>query len=367
MAKIELINLTKRFGDVTALNQIDIAVEDGELVALLGPSGCGKTTALRCIAGFEIPDEGEIRADGKLMNFLPPETRDVGMVFQNYALFPHMTVFDNVAYGLRARKTPQEEISKRVSEITDVVGLKGYDARYPRELSGGQQQRVAIARALVINPHLLLLDEPLANLDARLREEMRFYLKTLQRNVGITLIYVTHDQSEALVLADRIIVMFNGVIHQDSTPTDLYKKPKTWEVANFIGLINFLEGDIQARRGNLADVKTHFGMVTCQYFRVEGSGEATTVNVGIRPESIILERADTSSGHANALPGKIADKVYMGNVIEYRVDLGADRHFRVQANPTVDFSVGEACKVAFSCDDAWIVPGAEGLKRGCGR
>jgi len=359
MAKIEMLNLTKRFGEVMALNQIDITVEDGELVALLGPSGCGKTTTLRCIAGFEVPDEGEILADGKLMNFLPPEKRDVGMVFQNYALFPHMTVFDNVAYGVRMRKIPKNEVSKRVSKIMDVVGLKGYDARYPRELSGGQQQRVAIARALVINPHLLLLDEPLANLDAKLREEMRFYLKTLQRNVGITLIYVTHDQAEALVLADRIIVMFNGVIHQDGTPTEIYKKPQTWEVANFIGLINFLEGELTTRNDTLAQVKTPCGMITCKDFRVNSLGKATAVNVGIRPESITLERAQIASGLANTLAGKIEDKVYMGNIIQYRVGLDADCHFRVQANPVVDFSIGEDCQVVFSSDDAWIVPDAQ--------
>ena len=358
MAKIELLNLTKRFGEVLALDHIDITVEDGELVALLGPSGCGKTTTLRCIAGFETPDEGKILADGKLMNNLPPEKRDVGMVFQNYALFPHMTVYDNVAFGLRMRKIPEDDIKKKINQIMDVVGLKGFNQRYPRELSGGQQQRVAIARALVINPNLLLLDEPLANLDAKLREEMRFYLKTLQRNIGITLIYVTHDQSEALVLADRVIVMFEGRIHQDGSPTEIYKQPKTWNVANFIGLINFLDARFEKKEAELVTVSTQYGPINCHDFEQRSYPSAHQVKLGVRPESISLYDQNANIPDLNSLPGTIADKVYMGNVIDYRVDIGDNCHFRVQANPTVDFEVGDPCQVTFSSQDAWIVPEA---------
>jgi len=258
MAVLRLSGLTKRFGTVTAVDRQDLEVADGELIALLGPSGCGKTTTLRCIAGFEVPDEGFIYFGDHEVTTLPPEKRNIGMVFQSYALFPHMTVAENVAYGLRMRKVAKPEIEKRVAEVLGRVQLKGMEARYPRQLSGGQQQRVALARALVISPDLLLLDEPLANLDAKLREEMRFYIRSLQKDIGITTMYVTHDQAEAMVIADSVAVMFDGKIDHLGDAFDVYRNPRTRRVADFIGLTNFLPVAVKERQGSLCLVS--FGL-----------------------------------------------------------------------------------------------------------
>src|SRR5262245_54183645 len=247
MSVIALRGLTKRFGNVVAVDDLSLEVGDGELLALLGPSGCGKTTTLRGVAGFELPDSGEIYFGDRRVTDLPPEQRNIGMVFQNYALFPHMTVRDNVAFGLAMRKTPAGEAARRVASVLARVQVTGMEGRYPRQLSGGQQQRAALPRALVIAPDVLLLDEPLANLDAKLREEMRFYVRSLQRDVGITTIYVTHDQAEAMVIADRIAVMFGGRVHQLAAPQEIYNRPQTWMVAEFIGLTNFIEGSIGGR------------------------------------------------------------------------------------------------------------------------
>ena len=211
MTKLTIEGLSKRFGEVVAVDKLDLEIEDGELISLLGPSGCGKTTTLRCIAGFETPTAGRILFDGTEVTGLEPERRNIGMVFQNYALFPHMTVTENLAFGLEMRKLAKREIGQRIDRVLETVQLTGYGDRYPRQLSGGQQQRVALARALVIEPSILLLDEPLANLDAKLRQEVRFFIRSLQKSVGITTVYVTHDQAESMVISDRIVVMFDAV------------------------------------------------------------------------------------------------------------------------------------------------------------
>ena len=250
MTTLNLKNLTCRFGDVVAVDGIDLDIGDHELVSLLGPSGCGKTTTLRCIAGFESPDDGDILFDQSSVKGLAPEKRDLGMVFQNYALFPHMTVSGNLAYGLQMRKTDEQEIDRRIGETLDIVQLTGLGDRYPNQLSGGQQQRVALARALIIQPRILLLDEPLANLDAKLREEMRFFIRNLQKDIGITTIYVTHDQAESMVMSDRIVVMFNGRIHQIGQPAEIYNFPATQEIADFIGLSNFISCTVSGQEGN---------------------------------------------------------------------------------------------------------------------
>ena len=247
MAFIEIQNLFKRFKEVVAINRIGFEVNQGEMLTLLGPSGCGKTTTLRCIAGLEKPDEGDIVIDGKPMlsqGFVPPSKRGIGMVFQNYAVWPHMKVFNNIVYGLKLKKVPRPEIQEKAHKVLELVGLEGLEDRYPSQLSGGQQQRVALARALVTNPKVLLLDEPLSNLDAKLREELRFEIKSLVRRMDITSVYVTHDQAEAMVISDRIAVMDSGNVVQLGKPKEIYEKPANKFVADFIGTTNFIAGEI---------------------------------------------------------------------------------------------------------------------------
>src|SRR4030043_333528 len=247
MAFIKIENLFKKFGKVAAVNHVWLEVKQGEILTLLGPSGCGKTTTLRCIAGLERPDEGDVIIDGKSMfsqGFVPPSKREIGMVFQNYAVWPHMRVFDNVAYGLKIQKLPKNVIKKKVTETLESLGLTGLEGRFPGQLSGGQQQRVALARALVGNPKGLLLDEPLSNLDAKLREKMRFGIKSLVRRRGITSVYVTHDQAEAMVISDRVSVMEKGNIVQIGSPHEIYEKPPTSFLAVFSAPMNFIPGDV---------------------------------------------------------------------------------------------------------------------------
>jgi len=247
--KVVVENVSKRFGRTVAVNGISFKVMKGEFLTLLGPSGCGKTTTLRLVAGFYKPDEGSIIIDGKVMNDIPVYKRNIGIVFQNYALFPHMTVFENVAFGLRMRKLPENEIRRRVRSMLETVGLAGMEERYPRQLSGGQQQRVALARALVIEPDVLLLDEPLSNLDLKLRLQMRKEIRRIQKRLGITAIYVTHDQGEALSMSDRVAVMNRGRIIQMGTPTEIYERPADSFVADFIGEANLIEGRVEIVEG----------------------------------------------------------------------------------------------------------------------
>lgn len=286
MPEVRLENLTKKFSDVIAVNNVTLKIFNGELLTLLGPSGCGKTTTLRMIAGFLMPDEGDIYFDDTRITHLPPEKRDVGMVFQSYALWPHMTVFDNVAFGLKLRKLPKDEIKKRVKDILELVRLEGLENRYPRQLSGGQQQRVALARALVIEPQVLLLDEPLSNLDAKLREEMRFEIKDLQRKLRITTIYVTHDQAEALALSDRIAVMNQGRIIQVGTPYEIYNAPTNEFVARFVGVSNLIEGkvdDYDPVKGKVL-IKTKNELEIIAFSKNVRKGQI--VKLSIRPEYI---------------------------------------------------------------------------------
>ncbi len=240
--------ITKRFDQAVAVDHVSLDVYRGEFLSFLGPSGCGKTTTLRMIAGFEEPDAGTITVMGEDMTDRPPHKRNLGMVFQNYALFPHMTVFDNVAFGLKMRKVGSSELKRRVAQVLDLVQLTQMHQRYPRQLSGGQQQRVALARAIVIEPYVLLLDEPLSNLDAKLRKAMQTELRDLQRRLGITAIYVTHDQEEAMTVSDRIVVMDHGQIMQIGTPTEVYRKPANEFVAGFIGQVNFIRGRLETCR-----------------------------------------------------------------------------------------------------------------------
>jgi putative spermidine/putrescine transport system ATP-binding protein len=352
MSLISLRGLTKRFGSVAAVDDLHLEVGDGELIALLGPSGCGKTTTLRTIAGFEIPDAGEIYFGERRVTDLLPEQRNIGMVFQNYALFPHMTVEDNVAFGLQMRKTATRETGQRVAAVLAKVQLAGLERRYPRQLSGGQQQRAALARALVIAPDVLLLDEPLANLDAKLREEMRFYVRSLQQEVGITTIYVTHDQAEAMVIADRIAVMFGGYVHQLAPPSDIYNRPATAVTAEFIGLTNFIEGKVTGVEAGFLVLETSIGPL-------RSSGElsdAGTRLLAVRPEALQLSAHSPSDAALNRLGGVVRARAFLGNLMDYRVEVSPDVVLRVQGDPHAPFAVGDRVHVTFAPAAAWSVP-----------
>jgi putative spermidine/putrescine transport system ATP-binding protein len=354
MTKLSISGLTKRFAEVVAVDTIDLEIGEGELVSLLGPSGCGKTTTLRCIAGFEEPDGGSIRFNGEDIVGLPPERRNIGMVFQNYALFPHMTVLQNLGFGLEMRKVPAAEAKERIAKVLDTVQLTGLEDRHPRQLSGGQQQRVALGRALVIEPRVLLLDEPLANLDAKLREEMRFFIRSLQKRVGITTVYVTHDQSEAMVISDRIVVMFAGEIRQIGTPGDIYGQPVTREVADFIGLSNFIRARVRGSDGNAAYLlDAPLGQVHCHYEGALAEGEEVTVVV--RPEAIRIDARRPAGSDLNVVMGTVVERYYLGNVVAYKVRCAEDSIVQVQEEPWMRCAVGDVVWLWFPQDRAWII------------
>ena len=303
-------NAVKRYGDFTAVNGISLNIEQGEFFTLLGPSGCGKTTLLRMIAGFNTVDGGEICFDEQVINTLPAHKRDIGMVFQNYAIFPHLNVADNVAYGLKARKVPKEQIIPRVDEALKMVQIDQLKTRQPNELSGGQQQRVALARAFVIEPGVLLMDEPLSNLDAKLRVQMRTTIKKLQRRLGITTVYVTHDQEEALAISDRIAVMNQGNIMQIGKPEEIYRKPANPFVANFIGVSNFIDCTVDGQDPASATVHLHDGHSFQMPLRKPYSGE---VILSARPEQLFFSE--------QGLPGKVNMSTFLGDFIQYEVEL----------------------------------------------
>jgi len=309
---VEFKNVTKAFGDVKAVQNLNFSIESGQLVTLLGPSGCGKTTTLRLIAGLEMITEGSVHIGGKDVTKLPATDRDVSMVFQSYALFPHMTVLQNVSYGLSMSRLPKNEVQEKAIAGLEMVGLSGFGNRLPSELSGGQQQRVAVARALVLEPEVLLFDEPLSNLDAKLRRRVREEIRELQQNLELTTVYVTHDQEEALAVSDRIIVMNQAVIAQEGTPRQLYEEPVNLFVSDFIGDANIVKAQILKIDGINADVDIG-GIRTNLPHRGLISGE---VNVAIRPQSICLSQ----SGNENSIPGTILKAIYLGGHIEYTVD-----------------------------------------------
>jgi iron(III) transport system ATP-binding protein len=326
MAFIEIQNLFKRFKDVVAINRIQLEINKGEMLTLLGPSGCGKTTTLRCIAGLEKPEEGDIIIDGQPMlsqGFVPPAKRGIGMVFQNYAVWPHMKVFSNIVYGLKLQKIPKPKIRVQAQQVLELVGLAGLEDRYPAQLSGGQQQRVALARALVTNPKVLLLDEPLSNLDAKLREELRFEIKNLVRRMDITAVYVTHDQAEAMVISDRIAVMDAGNVVQIGNPQDIYKRPANRFVADFIGTMNFMPGEVVEVLDdrNTVAVKTEFSeKMVCMTSDGAVATPGTKVYASIRPEDVevFTERPQAAE---NVYKGKIVHKAYLGNFLFFFISV----------------------------------------------
>ena len=321
---VELRAVSKRYGGARAVDRIDLAVGHGQFYSLLGPSGCGKTTTLRLIAGFEQPDEGRVLIGGKDVASMPAYRRDVNTVFQHYALFPHMSVSENIRFGLQQKKVSVPDRDARVTRVLDMVKLGHLGSRYPRQLSGGQQQRVALARALVNRPTVLLLDEPLGALDLKLRKEMQLELKGLQQEVGITFVYVTHDQDEALTMSDRIAVMHEGRILQEGTPREIYEHPATSFVADFIGLTNFFQGVVVARESDRVLVET------MQQFRVwcssgQAVGQGDRVTVAVRPEKIEID-AVPPAPTLNVTSGRVIAGVFLGEQTEYRVRLehGAD-------------------------------------------
>jgi iron(III) transport system ATP-binding protein len=323
MAFIEIQSLFKRFKDVVAINRIQLEVSQGELLTLLGPSGCGKTTTLRCIAGLEKPDEGDIVIDGKPMlsqGFVQPSKRGIGMVFQNYAVWPHMKVFNNVVYGLKLKKMSKQSINEKGQQVLKLVGLDGLENRYPSQLSGGQQQRVALARALVGNPKVLLLDEPLSNLDAKLREELRFEIKSLVKRMGITSVYVTHDQAEAMVISDRIAVMDSGNVVQVGTAREIYEKPANKFVADFIGTMNFMSGKVvEVLPDDGVHVRTEFSdKILCTAPGNAATSAGDEVYASIRPEDVEIF-TDPPQARENLMKGTIAHKAYLGNFLYFFV------------------------------------------------
>ena len=338
MAKVVISNVTKSFGDVQVLAQFNEVFEDKEFVTLLGPSGCGKTTMLRIIAGFEKPTSGEVYIDDQIVSskavFVPPEKRNIGMVFQSYAVWPHMTVFQNVAYPLKIKKLSKAVIKEKVDRILDIVHLSQYADRMPSQLSGGQQQRVALGRALVAEPRILLLDEPLSNLDAKLRESMRFEIKEIQAHLGITVVYVTHDQTEAMAMSDRIVVINRGIVQQIGTPIEIYQQPVNQFVADFVGKVDFLKGKvgdgcIELAVGQRAagpsftgDTAICGGSASCQSIPYDGNKRGDVV-VALRPENIRLT-TQVIEGRIN-LKGTLVNRFYLGDVYDCKVDMNGLR------------------------------------------
>jgi len=341
VSKLVLAGVTRRFGTVTAVESFNLALAPGEFVSLLGPSGCGKTTTLRMIAGFLDPTEGTISMDGQVISSpgssLPPEKRGMSMIFQSYAIWPNMTVAENVSFGLEVRKVSRADMRARVERILDVVHMKHLADRYPQELSGGQQQRVALARAIVVQPAVLLLDEPLSNLDANLREEMRYEIRRLHDEFRITTVYVTHDQAEAMVTSDRIAVMNQGRVEQVDEPRRLYARPRTRFVAGFIGRTNFLEG----AAGGADIVFDGFSIAASRF--TEGAGLRGKVAFSLRPQSVHLHRQRPAPSDAAVIvAGEIVQRAYLGEHWDYAVrPAGSVLVLRVTARPHEVFEVDE--------------------------
>jgi spermidine/putrescine transport system ATP-binding protein len=367
-ADVRLENVTKTFGEFTAVDDLSLDVKHGEFFSLLGPSGCGKTTTLRMIGGFEDVTAGSIFLGDREVTDLPPFVRPVNTVFQNYALFPHLDVFENIAFGLRRRRTPVGEIRHQVAAMLDLVDLPGYERRKPNQLSGGQQQRVALARALVNNPDVLLLDEPLGALDLKLRKQMQVELKRIQSEIGITFIFVTHDQEEAMTMSDRIAVMRNGRIEQLGQPEELYERPRTQFVAGFLGVSNLLDGEVAGRSGEYVEIRLADGTVVRA--PAAATNDATSVRVGVRPEKLrVLPRgagSESGGGESNALEGTVLDASYIGVSTQYLVQTADGHKLTVYAqNLEIGgageaIADGEAVRLAWKPQHTFVIDRADG-------
>lgn len=354
---LTLENLTKVFpprggiSEVTAVHNANLDIKKGELVTLLGPSGCGKTTTLRMIAGFEFPTSGKIILDGQEIGPLPPHKREMSMVFQSYAIFPHLNVFENIAYGLNVQRLSKTVIKERVNKVLELVHLEGYGDRAPTQLSGGQQQRVALARALIMEPKVLLMDEPLSNLDAKLREEMRTEIRRIQKELNITSVYVTHDQIEAMTLSDRIVVMDQGRIEQIGTPVEMYRFPNSRFVANFIGRANFIAGEVQEQKESELTVKV-FGEIIQLKNIQRNFKKQEAVTLIVRPEMVRIKKS------GEYFSGIIRRAVYLGDVIEYDIEVSGQLITGVESDPYVMdlFPEGEKVTVGFAEGCIQVLP-----------
>jgi spermidine/putrescine transport system ATP-binding protein len=350
---IRLEGVTKRFDDVVAVDDLSLEIEQGSFFALLGPSGCGKTTTLRMIGGFEEPTDGTIYLGNRPVTGLPPYRRDVNTVFQSYALFPHLSIFDNVAFGLRRQGSPRKQLGGRVLEMLRLVELEGMERRKPRQLSGGQQQRVALARALVCRPRVLLLDEPLGALDLKLRKQMQLFLKRIQHDIGITFVHVTHDQEEAMTMADRIAVMSKGKIEQLGTPDELYERPETPFVAGFLGVSNLLPGAV------VDEEQVRLDDGTLVHVAPEAlHGRRGRVAVGIRPEKIRID-----ADEANTLPGVVKESAYVGVATQYIVETASGRLtvYVQNVRPGAEGAApGDRLTLSWSPDATFVVDSTEG-------
>jgi len=354
-AEIRLDNLTKLFGNTIAVDRITLEIQGGEFLTLLGPSGSGKTTTLRLIAGFEPPSAGDILMDGASIVSVPPHRRNIGMVFQNYALFPHMTVFENIAFPLEMRRVDKGKIADQVARVLELVQLPGFEGRYPRQLSGGQQQRIALARALVFNPRVLLMDEPLGSLDRKLREHMQLEIKHIQERLHITVIYVTHDQEEALVMSDRIAVINQGRIEQVGTPQELYERPQSRFVADFVGETNFLQGEVVELEATYSTVRVDDSVIV-QVARREGLAVGQRVTLAIRPAMIrFLAPGEELT---NTYTGVVEEVIYLGEITKYRVGLNKGLSLIVKQAGRFDpkvYSRGTTVMIGWDLVDAKVV------------
>ena len=353
--QVEVRNVKKNFGAVKAVDGVSLEIEQGQFFSLLGPSGCGKTTLLRLIAGFEFPNSGDILIDNKSMDGVDPNLRPTNMVFQNYAIFPHLNVEQNVAYGLRNKKLSNNERTSMINQALDLVGLSGLNERSSNALSGGQKQRVALARALILKPKVLLLDEPLSALDKKLREQMQSELRHLQKAVGITFILVTHDQEEALTMSDKVAVMFDGKVEQVASPRDLYERPSTQRVASFIGAMNFIECKVLEKGKNLKIRDSVLGSFDLSKEQVSGVSSNNSITIGIRPEMISI--LPKGSKIKNSISGKVSDISYFGETTYYKIKCDIDsKIFSISAQNSfghIDYSIGE--KIEFKIDLKSIV------------
>jgi len=355
MPPLHLERIVKKYGNVKAVDDLSLKVRDRELLTLLGPSGCGKTTILRCVSGFVKPDSGDIYLGDRKITEIPPQKRGIGLVFQNYALWPHMTVFQNLAFGLKIKKLSKNEIRQKVEHALALVQLEGFGDRYPRQLSGGQQQRVALSRALVLEPDILLLDEPLSNLDALLREQMRFEIAQIHKQAGITTIYVTHDQTEAMVISDRIAVLEKGRIMQLGTPLEIYSKPANKFVAGFMGTTNFIYGKVISFDKDYAEVTTDDGVT------LTGRGcelkKGDEVDVAIRPESIKFlspAEAKTTSHEPNLYEAAVVRASYIGELIDYQLKI--KKHLiRARGEVRTPYAVAERIVIKLDPDQLAVL------------
>ena len=362
MAQVDLVGVRKAFGQVVAVEDANISFEEGSFTTLLGPSGCGKTTLLRMIAGLEFPTTGDILVGGKRVNDLPIHKRNLGLVFQNYALFPHKTIAENIGFGLKYRNVPKADIRKKVTDALDIVRLPGVEDRFPTQLSGGQQQRIALARAIVIEPDVLLLDEPLSALDANLREEMRVELKAIQNRIGVTSIFVTHDQSEALAMSDRIVVMSAGRVEQIGSPEEVYNRPASEFVSSFLGNANILSGTVRKVQAGIAEIEiTDLGTILADLDASTGPEfvQGKPVRVSIKSEKLALNRAGATSASAEAgtrLTALIRDVDYQGQVARYFLSSGG--HTLQALNPIDErpHAAGAEVSVTIRPRDCVILP-----------